>query len=310
MANRISVPPSSIPLDKQTLTLISGGPPRILRHQTGLCGPPLLQSAQASPRGPVDRFGIDVPSWAPRVFLVPADRSSRHVVHADAPARGSIHVVGDDRVPRALVQAFRGYRASWASLWTAIDQLHVGDAPAMAPRGVRDQRVPRTARRRRVPVLGHQRHPGPGQRDQAVPRAPVVRHIRYQGVPRAQGSLGNQRVSRAVQHVRRQARIRDQTVPRTACSIPRRPVVVVRDQRVPRTATDLLVEHVPRFPILISLQQWLMVDALKGQGYILESGETLRKKSVSRNSRAFLRGNFPLSSGNFQTDSIRTRSTI
>ena len=204
-------------------TLIGRASPRILRYQARLRASPFLQSAQAAPRRPVDRvFGIDAAARAPRLLLVGPDRSSvRRLVHADTPPRRSL-VSRYNGASRALVQAFGGDGSSRASLGAAIDQLHVRHAPPRASRTVGYQRVSGASTRAEVPVLGHERRPRPGQRDQAVPGAPVVAHVRHQRVSRAQrGRVGQQRVPRAVKHVRREVGVRDQTVSRA----PRHPAV-------------------------------------------------------------------------------------
>ena len=245
--------------------MIGGRSSRILRHQARLRGSSVLQTAEAAPRRSVDRLRIDTPPRTSHLLFVDQDRSPGRVVHADAAPRGSVHLVRDDGTPRALVQALRGYGTSRAPLGAAVNQLHVGDASAGASRGIGYQRVSRTARRRGIPVLGHERRPRGGQGNQAVPRASVVSDVRYQGIPRAERCLRDQRVPRAVQHVRRQTGLRDQTVSRASNAVSWCSVVIVRDQGVSRASAHLLVERVPRIAILISLQQRLVVDGLKGQ---------------------------------------------
>lgn len=248
-----------------TLTLIGRTPPRILRYQARLCASPLLQPAQAPPRRPVDRvLGIDAATRAPRrlLLLLGPDRSSvrRRLVHADAPPRRSL--VRDNRAPRALVQALRRYGPSRAPLGASIDQLHVRHAPPRAPRRVRYQRVAGASPRSQVPVLGNEGRPRPGQRDQAVPRAPVVPAIRHQRVSRAERRrVGEQRVARAVEQVG--IRVRDQTVARASrhATVAAGSIVIVRDQRVSRASRNhLLVERrlAPRVAVLV--RKRLVVD--------------------------------------------------
>lgn len=167
--------------DKRTLTLISGSPPRILRHEARLCGSFLLQARQASPRCSVDNIWFDAPPWTSYLVLVSPDGSSGAVAHGDVSTGRSAHLlVRRDRAPRALVQAFCGDRPTRAPLRAAIYHLHVGDASARTPRRVRDQRVPGAATGSRIPVLGHQRRPGAVQGDQAVPRASTHRATGHQ----------------------------------------------------------------------------------------------------------------------------------
>lgn len=275
--------------------MISRASPRILRYQARLRASPFLQPGQAAPRRPVDRVldGLDASTLAPRLLLARPDRSPvRRLVHADAPPRRSL-VSRHDRAPRALVQALRGYGPSRASLGAAIDQLHVRHAPPRASRTVWYQTVAGASSRAEVPVLGHEGRPRAGQRDQAVPGAPVVGHVRHQRVSRAQrGRVGEQRVPRAVQHVRPEVRVRDQAVSRASRHPPvpgQRSVVVVRDQRVSRASSHLLVERrAPRVHgVLIPLRHRFVVHGLKGQRY-LHAVPPKREKGIARNIGQFV----------------------